>query len=239
MMTAAFRHCKTNAVYKAIDCKENELKKWIGKIRLGEIAGANVTMPYKEVVMKYLDRLTPAAKKIGAVNTIYRRGNKVVGDNTDGIGFSRALPVCAKPPRCKNTIVIGSGGAAKAIWQALFDMNISSLTIVSRSSKRVKLSTSIIPKILTHSSTLLINTTPLGTHGRPWPSLDFIKRLPKSTIVFDIITHPTETPLIKAARKHGLKVIDGREMLFHQGALAFEQWTGKKAPVGVMREAIT
>lgn len=275
MMNAAFKHLKLNAVYRAVDCKKSELREWIKKIRSGEIAGANVTMPYKEVVIKHLDKLTPAAKKIGAVNVIYRRGNKVVGDNTDGkgfvtslsavgAGFSRPKNEGAKtaPLRSKRIIVIGTGGAAKAICHALVDAGISDLTIVNRSHKHVKLLTSGLPSQLQHfntqtlehfltlpnfqpkadpptaDNTLFINATPLGTPGCPWPSLDFVKHLPKNTIVFDIVTHPAETPLIKAAKRRGLQIIYGREMLLHQGAAAFERWMGRKAPVAIMRRAI-
>ncbi len=269
-MKAAFKQLKINAVYKPIDCKKGDLAGIIKKIRSGEIAGANVTRPHKEVVIKYLDKLTPAAKKIGAVNTIYRRGNKVVGDNTDGRGFLTALCRRVDVPTCRRAIIMGAGGAAKAICHALCDTSINSLAIVNRSisnaKKLIKLLTPLRQHVSTsahqhvdtstlqnvdtsarlhvgtssrrHIGTLLINSTPLGSPGHPWPSLDFVKRLPKNTVVFDIVTHPAETPLIKAAKRRGLKVIYGREMLLHQGALAFEAWTGRKAPINVMRAAI-
>jgi shikimate dehydrogenase len=266
MMNAAFRKMKIDATYKAIDCRKRALKKWINKIRSGEITGANVTMPYKETVIKYLDKLTPTAKKIGAVNTIFRQGNKVIGDNTDGVGFAKALCSRVHVFTCLHCIVIGSGGAARAICYSLCDQKISSLTILNRSLKHSKnlisqlqhantqtpkhVNISTLKHVNTqtrkhvntstheHVNTLFINTTPLGSPHCPWPSLNFIKHLPKDTIVFDIVTHPAETPLIKAAKKQGLKVIYGREMLLYQGAAAFERWFGLKAPVEAMKKAL-
>jgi shikimate dehydrogenase len=268
MHNAALKKMKIAARYEAICVKRKAtarrgptLKNIFQQIRNGEISGINVTIPHKQAVIPYVDALSPTAQKTRSVNTVYWHQNQLIGDSTDGAGYIASLKYDAQfNPKNLNVVILGAGGASLAIVVALGEMGIKSLTLINRhwqkAKNQIRKYRKIFPKIdfhvlpaMTHRGStpdtfdfsqthLLINATSLGMKNNPWPSLDFVKKLPKGTLVSDIVYNPKWTPLLKAAKKQGLKTHFGYGMLLYQGALAFEKFTGKKAPVAVMKKAL-
>lgn len=262
MHTAAIRKLKLNADYQAMHVRPDALAEPVNLMRKGFLDGFNVTVPHKLAIIKYLDALTPAAKKIGAVNTVYRRGKKVIGDNTDGAGFLASLKHQAGfHPRGKNCVIIGAGGAALGIAHALAASKCKTLTVINRSAanadkiclsvKKAQKMTQVKSIEVRHKisatpaalealldTDLVINTTTLGMKGIKWPDLGWVKKLGKKTLIADIVYNPRKTPLLGAAKKQKLRTLEGYGMLLYQGALAFTLFTRRKAPVEVMERAL-
>ncbi|MFH1097145.1 MAG: shikimate dehydrogenase [Candidatus Desantisbacteria bacterium] len=252
MHNAAFKHLKLNLVYVPFHVKPEQLNEAIkGMMALGMV-GLNVTVPHKIEVMKYLDEISPDAKAIGAVNTISIKNNKCIGDNTDGRGFIRALIEDEGITIAgKNIVILGAGGSARAIGHSLIKDGVKRLIFCNRTAPRAEemaksfqsMGVSVAGMGIIDSrdeiaqADMIINTTSAGMkQGDPLlidPSL-----IRKGQIVYDIIYSPPETPLLQTAKNSGARAINGLGMLIHQGALAFEIWTGCPAPVEVMREAI-
>jgi shikimate dehydrogenase len=226
-----------------------------GIIPLG-ILGLNVTIPHKEAILPFLDQIDEEAKRIGAVNTIEVASDRLIGHNTDGRGFLESLRERGVDLSGKRVILLGAGGAAKAVAVTLAQQPISEMVIVARTAARGKAladrlatftprlrislrGTEFGPDFSSQSDrpTLLVNTTPLGLkQGDPPPFP--LHLLDPGWSVTDLIYRPQETPLLAAAKKGGAAVIPGLGMLLHQGALAFEIWTRQKAPLSVMRQAL-
>lgn len=258
---AALKKLKISARYDAIDVTSKAtvrrgptLKNIFQKIRRGELKGINVTVPHKQIVIRYLDALSSTAKKTKSVNTVYWHQNKLVGDSTDGSGYIASLKKEAHFfLKNKNVVMIGAGGASLAIAVALCEKGMRSLTLVNRhvrkAQNQIRKYRKIFPKTDFNVATaldtfdfshihLLINATSLGMKNNPWPRLDFVKNLPKGTLVSDIVYNPKWTSLLKEAKKQGLRTHFGYGMLLYQGALAFKKFTGRKAPVAVMKKAL-
>jgi len=221
-------------------------------------AGANVTVPHKQAVIPFLDELTPIARAVGAVNTIVvRPDGSLLGDSTDGAGFMADLraQIANRKSQIAQVLVIGSGGAARSVVYALAEAG-ASVAIANRTLDRAqdlcqtlaaalpdavgRLSAHSFPDALAGlaaKSDLIVNTTSLGLHeGDPLPWDASVPFRPDQ-VVYDLIyNRPTE--LLALARSQGAIAIDGLGMLVHQGALAFEMWTGVAAPVAVMAEAV-
>ena len=253
MHNAAFKELGLNLVYVAFTVAPKDLKHAVFGAKSLGLRGLNVTMPHKHEVMKYLDDLDPTAKSIGAVNTVLNNQGKLIGYNTDGNGAMIALQengVCAEK---KKLVLLGAGGAAKAIaYQAAQEVN--ELVILNRSPDKAKKLVKSLPKNLGSklksevlsfevleqelaTADILINATSVGMHpdvdSSPVPS----GLLRSDLCVMDIIYNPLETKLLKDAKTAGAKVISGVEMLIYQGAVAFHIWTNCPAPVDVMRNA--
>jgi shikimate dehydrogenase len=215
------------------------------------IRGINVTIPHKETIIPFLDRLSDEAKKNGAVNTVEVIDNQLIGHNTDGQGFLNSLLEADINPCGLRVILLGAGGAARGVAVALLNANISELCIVARPTQRrnnlYKNLCALFPhiKISEHpfdgddfsdSPTLLINSTPIGMQiGDPLPYP--ADRLYPNFVIADLIYRPFKTPLLITAEKAGLKIVPGIGMLLHQAALAFEIFTKQKAPLEAMRKA--
>ncbi len=254
MHNAAFSKLGLDYVYVAFRVKGEELDKAIEGMRALDIAGLNVTIPHKVTVIPLLDELDPLAEKIGAVNTIVNNGGFLKGYNTDAMGFLRALRDKGVEPEGKNVVVLGAGGASRAISFILAE-NGANLVIlnrfeeldwaeelaqqISQAFKRevkawelseLNLSTAL------EKADVLVNATSVGmlpnTAGTPVP----LKLLRPGLVVFDIVYNPTETRLLREATQAGAKTAGGLNMLAWQGALAFEMWTGQKAPVDLMKQ---
>jgi len=218
--------------------------------------GFNVTIPYKEEVVRYLDRLSPEAKILGAVNTVKKQGKKWIGYNTDLYGFLKGLKEAGFNPKNKRAVVLGAGGSARAIAFGLAGSGICQLTIFNRTPERAKRIVNQykkkFPKIdwagyrldnrrlkeALSDANLLVNTTKVGL--KPSDPLLVSKSIfPKNKIlVYDLIYKPKQTKLLQLASKLDHKTINGETMLLHQGARAFELWTGKRAPVREMKKAL-
>ena len=253
MHNAAFKELGLNLVYVAFTVTRNELKDAISSARTLGLRGLNVTMPHKNAVITYLDETDSTAKAIGAVNTILNNKGKLIGYNTDGVGAMRALKENGISPDGKKMLLLGAGGAAKAIaFQAA--QEVEELVILNRTSEkaeklaellrkkfgeRVKggaLSAEVLKKEMKDAD-ILVNATSVGMHpdvnSSPVPS-DLLR---SGLCVMDIIYNPLETKLVTDAKAVGAKVVLGLEMLLYQGAVSFEIWTKHPAPVEVMKKA--
>lgn len=253
MFNAAFKELGLNLVYVAFTVTAKELKTAISGAKSIGVKGLNVTMPHKNAVMNYLDEVDATAKNIGAVNTILSNNGRLIGYNTDGNGAMIALQENGVCPEEKKLVLLGAGGAAKAIaYQAAQD--VKELVILNRTPDKAKKLAEMIPKSFgakvkgdmlsldvlkqeLETVDILINSTSVGMHPNVDSSsvpADFLR---SDLCVMDIIYHPLETKLLKDAKSVGAKVVSGLEMLIYQGAVAFEIWTNCPAPVEVMRKA--
>ena len=252
---SAFETTNTNGVYLAWEVDATELAETVANIRRYQMYGINLSMPYKEQVIPYLDQLSEEACLIGAVNTVVNREGTLIGYNTDGKGFFKSLP-SFKISR-KKMVLLGAGGAAKAILaQAILD-GVSQISIFVRSSSMEK-TRPYLEKIqnatgfrvdlfaledvqdLQDSITkadLLVNATSVGMDGTSQPIPTSIV-LPEKLLVADVIYQPFETPFLKWARNQGNQSINGLGMLLYQAAEAFELWTGKEMPADQIWESL-
>ena len=252
---SAFEATNTNGVYLAWEVDAAELAETVANIRRYQMYGINLSMPYKEQVIPYLDQLSEEACLIGAVNTVVNREGTLIGYNTDGKGFFKSLP-SFKISR-KRLVLLGAGGAAKAILaQAILD-GVSQISVFVRSSSiektrpylekiqnatgfRVDLFALEDVQDLQDSITkadLLVNATSVGMDGSSQPIPTSIV-LPEKLLVADVIYQPFETPFLKWARNQGNQSINGLGMLLYQAAEAFELWTGKEMPTDQIWELL-
>ena len=252
---SAFEATNTNGVYLAWEVDAAELAETVANIRRYQMYGINLSMPYKEQVIPYLDQLSEEARLIGAVNTVVNREGTLIGYNTDGKGFFKSLP-SFKISR-KRLVLLGAGGAAKAILaQAILD-GVSQISVFVRSSSmektrpylekiqnatgfRVDLLALEDVQVLQDSITqadLLVNVTSVGMDGSSQPIPTSIV-LPEKLLVADVIYQPFETPFLKWARNQGNQSINGLGMLLYQAAEAFELWTGKEMPTDQIWESL-
>lgn len=255
MHNSAFAALNMDFVYVAFHVKGLELRKAIEGMRGLNIRGLNVSIPHKVAIMQFLDRIDPLAERIGAVNTVVNNGGILTGYNTDGNGFLHALKDRDVNPENKRIVLLGAGGAARAIAFTLLEQK-ARLTILNRKEDYSKLEQlihrlNIIYKLNIDSAELirinlekalenadiLVNATSVGmspdSGESPVPA-DLIR---SGLVVFDAVYNPLETRLLREAKAAGAITIDGLEMLVWQGVLAFEHWTGQKAPPEAMRQA--
>lgn len=244
MHNAAFAHLGLNCAY--LPLPTNDLAGALQGLKHLGIAGASVTIPYKEQLFDYLDEVDPIARKIGAVNTVLVKesesGRKLVGSNTDWLGSNRALEQ-AVTLRGSHALILGAGGAARAVGFGLLESGAR----VSLSS-RTESSGRALAEVLDCDwhpldgdpvpADILINATSVGMqpHDRQTPSP--ADQLPGFTAVMDIVYAPLQTRLLREAEEAGCRCITGLEMLLFQGAAQFETWTRVPAPVDVMRAAL-
>jgi len=250
---AAFKKLGLDYVYVAFRVKPENLARAVAGLRALNVRGFNVTIPHKVSVVPLLDNLDPLAEKIGAVNTVVNDGGHLKGYNTDAEGFFRALRDKGIAPQDKEVIVLGAGGASRAISYILA-ANGARLTVLNRSlelewakdiaglirrelGKEVKVGV-LTPRTLSpalEKADILVNATSVGMNPSSDKSPVPAGLLKRRHIVFDIVYNPMMTKLIREAKAVGAKVIGGVDMLAWQGALAFEKWTGRTAPVDLMR----
>jgi shikimate dehydrogenase len=254
MHNMSFQELNLDFVYVAFTVKKKELKATIHGVKLLGIFGLNVTMPHKQDVLMHLDKLDPVAESIGAVNTIVAKNGSLVGYNTDGVGAYKALCEDSTSLNGSRVLLLGAGGAAKAIACHLAKQECH-LAILNRTPIKARnlarflagqfgveatgneLSSEQIQKEAKRAD-ILINATSVGMHPNSAYSLVKASWLRPEMYVMDIIYDPLETILIRDAKSIGAKVINGVDMLVHQGAISFEIWTGCQAPILTMRDAI-
>ena len=238
MQNAAFEALGLDWTYDMLDVAPGALRDEVAGLRAPDVAGANVTIPYKQAVMEHLDVIAPEALRARAVNTIVNEGGRLGGYNTDIPAIRAAVEQVGIDPEAANAVILGAGGAARAAAAALLGAH---LTFVARNpadadvpGRTVAWSDRSVPA-LTRSADLLINATPLGRHEemplRP-------AALPRSGGVIDLVYVTGGTPLVRKARSLGLPTVDGWEVLLSQGAISFLMWTGKSAPLDAMRETL-
>jgi shikimate dehydrogenase len=254
MQNAAFRRLDLDYAYVPFRVESSELGHAISAVRALHIRGLNVTIPHKLAVMPLLDRLDDLATRIGAVNTIVNDGGLLTGYNTDAPGFLQPLRQRRFEPSGKRVLILGSGGAARAVAFALMDGG-ATLTILNRTANRARelaaqLSSQFGGQVTgglldnqnlaagVGGADLVVNTTSVGmggvSSGTPLPS----ELLRPGLVVYDIVYNPVRTRLLREAETAGCVTVSGIDMLAWQGALAFERWTGRSAPVDLMREEI-
>jgi shikimate dehydrogenase len=249
MHNAAFKHLELDFVYVPFQVKRTNLEKVIRGARAMNIKGLNVTIPHKTEVISYLDEVDRAADMIGAVNTIKFDEDSTRGFNTDGMGAIRALEEIVKT-RNKKVIIIGAGGAARAIGFQLVLGGVGELLIANRTienatklskdlNERTDFSAQAIGLVELenelHDTEIMINTTPVGMypHDNDDPIVTSNWMHP-DLVVNDIVYNPLKTRLLEEAEKAGAKTVNGVKMLVYQGAEAFQIWTGVKPPVELM-----
>jgi len=235
------------AVYERWHTPAADLAKRVKSLRDPSILGASVTVPHKIAVMSMLDDLSAAARRAGAVNTIVNRDGALFGDNTDIYGFGVAVSdaLRGRPPRV--AVILGAGGAARAVVLALEAAEAGEIVVANRDEERaarlaqdldpapvrpMRLDKDFLTEVLPRAE-LLVNATSLGWHPGETPiDLECLELLPADAVVADLTYRDTD--LLLAAQARGLKTADGLPMLVHQGARAFELWTGSQAPVAAM-----
>jgi shikimate dehydrogenase len=219
----------------------------IESLRTLRLVGLSVTMPLKEEVAAAVDRLTPSAQALGAVNCVAWEEDTVVGHNTDGAGFVDSLAHEGVSLDGSRIVVLGAGGAARAIVDALGRTSAAEIVVVNRTHESAVLAAALAPSIARVDSAntisdadIVVNTTPVGMDGTPFAGhtpFD-VSLLSNATTVVDIVYNPLETPLLQAAALHGCRTIDGLGMLTHQAANQFRLWTGLEPPIDVMLDAV-
>jgi len=226
------------------------LKDLLARVRSAEIIGLNVTIPHKQNMIELVDELTPTAKAIGAVNTIYLRENKLIGHNTDAPGFmfdlKRFLNTGTQRHEDLNALVLGAGGSARAVVYALVNDGWQVTLAARRIEQAQELAVNFknihveldLPTFQPSNFQLIVNTTPVGMTPNidqsPWPeNLSF-----PNAAIYDLVYNPRETKLVRDARSQGLPAITGLGMLIEQAALAFEIWTGRNPPRNILFESV-
>jgi len=250
---AAFNHLNLDFVFLAFRVKAADLENAIQGMRGLGIHGLNVTMPHKSTVISFLDEVDPTVKFLGSANTILNNEGRLSGFNTDGVGALKALRENGVELSEKKVLLLGAGGAAKAIAFSLAE-EVGGLVVLNRTPGKAKelaavlgqrfgkkvvggpLSSDTIQKNL-RDSDILINATKVGMHPHESQTMVEPQWLRSDLTVMDIVYNPIETRLAKDAKAVGAKVINGVEMLIYQGAASFELWTSRSAPIEVMRRA--
>jgi len=242
--TAALQSCGLEGNYSLFPIQPEDkkgLQDLLSHVCSGEIQGLNVTIPHKQNVIPFLDELTPTAKAIGAVNTIYLREGKLIGDNTDAQGFLSDLKKFmgkGSKVRRKSALVLGAGGSARAVVYALVNddwkVTISARRIEqagqladSLTNNQLQIMDFTFSNIELSNIALIVNTTPLGMfpHVNQSPLSENLS-LPRHVSIYDLVYNPRETKLVKDAHAQGLNATTGLGMLIEQAALSFEIWTG-------------
>jgi shikimate dehydrogenase len=254
MHNAAFAEFGLNWAYVPLPVYPDHLGEAVRGLRALGFAGANVTVPHKETVLVHLDEVSRTAQAIGAVNTIVVRDGTLYGDNTDGAGFIASLDEVGFDPAGTYCALLGAGGAARAVAHALADAGALQICVYNRSFSRARALCQDTAKFHANvrfepaslkdlsavgdETDLLINATSLGMwphhETSPWP--DELP-VPGQLTVSDLVYNPQDTFLLERARAAGARTVGGLGMLVHQGAAAFELWTGRSAPVETMRRA--
>jgi len=256
---AALDYYELDICYQAWETLPGELEETVSRLRHPQNLGANVTVPYKESVLPLLDEIDEVASLIGAVNTIVKRDDRLAGFNTDAHGFIQALREQGNfEPESKEAVILGAGGAARAVSFALMQKKAASLTILNRTLERAealadslrscqastRLETKIVvlpwstvnmPGTFEHCH-LVVNCTTIGMKHSPEEGKSplSLETIPSTALVYDLIYNPWPTPLLHLAQRAGANILGGLPMLVYQGVASFELWTQRKAPVDIM-----
>jgi shikimate dehydrogenase len=256
MHNAAFAELGLDWAYLPLPVQPGDVEQALNGLLALNFVGTNVTVPHKQAVMRYMDELSEAAQITGAVNTIHIQDGKFIGANTDPAGFLNSLQEVGGRPQGMRVAVLGAGGAARAVVYALAKTEVASAIVFNRTAERAaflvddladafpdsRLRSEALTEealsMLGNKVDLVINTTSVGMYPQidtcPWPE---DVPMPPNALFYDLVYNPLETVFLARARAAGAPAVDGLGMLVHQGALAFETWTGQQAPVEAMRQA--
>lgn len=257
MHNAAFAALGLNWVYVPFAVAPDQVGAAVQAVRALDLAGLNVTIPHKLAVLAHLDEVSVEAQRLGAVNTIVNRDGRLFGYSTDGEGFLRSLRELGEDVAGRSVALIGAGGSARAVALAVAKAGAERLTIVNRTVAKaeavVAMVRAALPQIpveavelaegdaaeTVREAAIIIDSTAVGMfpHHEVEPVIP-ADWLHTGQIVCDLTYNPRETVLLKAAARAGARTLDGTGMLIHQGALAFEYWTGQTAPVEIMRRTL-
>lgn len=255
MHNASFSALGLNCIYVAHRVEAHELGDAIAGFRALKYGGVNVTLPHKQAVLSYLDELSEEARAIGAVNTLEFGGGRVVGHNTDGVGALNALREAGVEVDDKHVLILGAGGAARAIAITLaMRCDVAGITLLGRTKEKLEVlardvrraGAEVAIRLLGEAELrstveghdVVIHATPVGMHPRTEETLLKAEHLASKPVVMDIVYTPRETRLLKEAKRAGCKVVDGVGMLVHQGAEAERIWLGVEPSIEAMRRAV-
>ena len=255
MQEAAFRAAGLDWRYLTIEVTPDGLADAVRGIRAMGFRGINLTIPHKLTIMEHLDEIAADAQKIGAVNTVRRDGDRLIGENTDGKGFLRGVrEEAGVDPRGKRVVLLGAGGAARAIAVELALAGAADIRVYNRSAERGQ---AMVRDLVSRTGAqadfrlwdapcgvgpdvdILVNATSIGLY----PDVDAMPDvvfgdLNPALLACDVIPNPPDTPFLRTARARGVQTLDGLSMLVYQGVIGFELWTGEKAPEDVMKQAL-
>jgi shikimate dehydrogenase len=252
MHNAVFKALNIDATYTILKVKDDTLKDAVDALRIRS-NGFNVTIPHKVRVIKYMDALDDSVVRVGAVNTVSNSDNILKGYNTDYYGFLQPIKNRGIDVKGMSALILGSGGAARAVISALMDEHIASITLAVRSSdersdaltrsirnRGIECNVVILKDVSKYSygKDIIVNATPLGMKGISESIPLSSKDISSSSVVYDLVYNPKDTQLIKHAKEAGATVIYGYEMLVEQGAKSLEIWLGIDAPRDVMTNAV-
>ena len=261
---AALDYYQLDICYEAWETEPAQLQDIVNNLRKPQNVGANVTTPHKEAVLPLLNEVDDLALSIGAVNTIVKKGDRLLGFNSDAYGFIEVLDKEGHfDPEGKRIVILGAGGAARAVGFALVQKNASSLVIINRTFERAQTLADSLASYSTDSSSGL-ETAKTEVAALPWQSLGShqtfshchliincttmgmkhssqegqsplsLEVIPRGVLIYDLVYNPWPTPLLKLAQKAGADILGGLPMLVYQGAASFKLWTGRQAPVDIM-----
>ncbi len=230
--------------YRALEISPDAFADFMNTLRDGtsDFCGGNVTIPHKERAFALCDRPDALSRELGAANTVWVEDGLIHATNTDGYGFTSNLDERAAGwDRCDTAVILGAGGASRAVIQAVRDRGVKTIHVVNRTVARAQeLADRFGPSVqaqamealpeLMKDAGLFINTTSLGMDGTPVPTIDFTT-MAENAVVTDIVYVPLKTPLLAQAQLQGLRIVDGLGMLLHQAAPGFEKWFGRKPVV--------
>jgi shikimate dehydrogenase len=256
MLNTAFADLSLNWIYIPLPTAPEQVMNAVRGLQTFNFVGANVTMPHKQAIMRYMDEIDPVARQVGAVNTIALKDGKIWGYNTDCYGFLESLTEAGFEPKGTRCLILGAGGAARTVVFSLANVGARSIAVYNRTVERAAFLVDDLKSTFTNIAfsfeslspdslnvvndnfDLVVNTTSLGmipeVETTPWP-VDI--PLPKA-VICELVYEPLETRFLWQAEAAGLKTIDGVGMLVHQRAKAFEIWTGQTPSIEVMREAV-
>jgi shikimate dehydrogenase len=246
LMNAAFAAAGLDWLFVAFDVGEAEASDAVRGVRSLKLGGASVTMPLKTVMVDLVDELEPEAAVLRAVNCLSWRDGALVGASTDGPGLVAALREAGVDTSGRRAVVVGAGGAARAVVLALAGDGIAEVTVVNRTAAKAEDAAALAgalgrvgPLETIADADLVVNATSIGMAGTPAAGETPVRPelLRAGQVVVDLVYHPMRTPLLAAAEAAGATAVGGLGMLVHQAALAFERWTGVSAPIDAMRAA--
>ncbi len=255
MIEAGFAALNLPWRYLNLKVPPKDLPAAVKGLRAMGFRGINLTIPHKCEVIQYLDEVADDARIMGAVNTVYVKDGRLIGANTDGKGFLRALTDDAKlDPAGKKFMVLGAGGAARAITVELALAGAAEIVVVNRSEARGRELVALLGEhtpvkasyqawtdnlVIPAATDVLVNATSIGLYPdvADMPSIDYAT-IRSGMVVCDVIPNPPQTRFLDAAKARGAITLDGLGMLVYQGAIAFKLWTGQDAPVDVMKQAL-
>ena len=224
-----------NATYEKQLVEKNDIEKIINDIKMNKVQGINVTVPFKKMVIPFLDQLSDTAKKTQSVNTIFKKQNKLVGDNTDVYGFSEAIQITNLNLSNKKALILGAGGVVPSIILALKNMGIFEITLSNRTRKKADDLKKSFPflKVINWGeeikTDLIINATSVGIKKNEEIKLDTSKL--NGQLFYDLIYNPPQTKFLENAKRSGKKIENGKSMFIYQAMKAFEIWHGIKPEI--------